>query len=220
MKREEREQMLREKLHQMKQYEEALRKSGVRYATGVDEAGRGPLAGPVVAAAVALPEDFAILGVDDSKRISPKKREALYDLLMDNTLAVGIGVVSNEVIDEINILHATMTAMSKAIQEMSERLDGTSIHALIDGLQCPDTDIPCTALVKGDQKSVSVAAASIVAKVTRDRIMIQYDRLYPGYDLGSNKGYGTRAHYEGLRWLGVTPIHRKTFLHGDFPVRT
>ena len=217
MKRDEREQMLREKLQQMKQYEEALWKTGVLHVAGVDEAGRGPLAGPVVAAAVALPGDFAILGVDDSKKLSRKRREALHDLILDGALATGIGITDHQTIDAINILNATKEAMVMAIHEMRKQLDTASVHVLIDGLQCPELEIPCTALVKGDQKSVSIAAASIVAKVTRDRIMIQYDSLYPGYDFASNMGYGTKAHYEGIRRLGATPIHRHSFLRRGFP---
>ncbi len=208
MTKEERLIKLKEKLSEMKSYEKDLWAKGCKYVAGVDEVGRGPLAGPVVTAAVILPENFNVLGVDDSKKLSPKKRDELYELIIENAIAVSIGRKEPEIIDEINILQATKEAMKEAILGLGVRPD----HVLIDAVKLDDLGIPQTSIIKGDAKSVSIAAASIIAKVTRDREMIEMDSVYPGYAFASNKGYGTKAHYEGLKKLGPCPIHRKTFL--------
>lgn len=216
MTKQEREQVLREKLQTMQVYERELRAAGKRCIAGVDEVGRGPLAGPVVAACVVLPEDFDVLGVDDSKKLSEKKREQLYDAILSEALAYGIGMQDNASIDEINILEATKEAMRCAIIEAEQRLrekTGCGIdHVLIDALTLREIAIPQTGIIKGDSASLSIAAASILAKVTRDRMMIEYDSIYPGYAFAKNKGYGTKAHYEGLQAQGMTPIHRRSFL--------
>ena len=216
MTKQEREQFLREKLQTMQVYERDLRAAGKRCIAGVDEVGRGPLAGPVVAACVILPEDFDVLGVDDSKKLSEKKREQLYDAILSEALAYGIGMQDNASIDEINILEATKEAMRCAIIEAEQRLrekTGCGIdHILIDALTLREIAIPQTGIIKGDSASLSIAAASILAKVTRDRMMVEYDSIYPGYAFAKNKGYGTKAHYEGLHAQGMTPIHRRSFL--------
>ena len=216
MTKQEREQFLREKLQTMQVYERDLRAAGKRCIAGVDEVGRGPLAGPVVAACVVLPEDFDVLGVDDSKKLSEKKREQLYDAILSEALAYGIGMQDNASIDEINILEATKEAMRCAIIEAEQRLrekTGCGIdHILIDALTLREIAIPQTGIIKGDSASLSIAAASILAKVTRDRMMVEYDSIYPGYAFAKNKGYGTKAHYEGLQAQGITPIHRRSFL--------
>lgn len=216
MTKQEREQVLREKLQTMQVYERDLRAAGKRCIAGVDEVGRGPLAGPVVAACVILPEDFDVLGVDDSKKLSEKKREQLYDAILSEALAYGIGMQDNASIDEINILEATKEAMRCAIIEAEQRLrekTGCGIdHILIDALTLREIAIPQTGIIKGDSASLSIAAASILAKVTRDRMMVEYDSIYPGYAFAKNKGYGTKAHYEGLQAQGMTPIHRRSFL--------
>lgn len=216
MTKQEREQVLREKLQTMQVYERDLRAAGKRYIAGVDEVGRGPLAGPVVAACVVLPEDFDVLGVDDSKKLSEKKREQLYDVILSEALAYGIGMQDNASIDEINILEATKEAMRCAIIEAEQRLrekTGCGIdHILIDALTLREVAIPQSGIIKGDSASLSIAAASILAKVTRDRMMVEYDSIYPGYAFAKNKGYGTKAHYEGLQAQGMTPIHRRSFL--------
>lgn len=192
-----------EKLHfYEKQYE------NYEYICGIDEVGRGPLAGPVVAGAVILPKDCEILWVNDSKKLSEKKREVLYDEIMEKAVAAGIGMVSPARIDEINILQATYEAMRKAIANLSVRPD----VLLNDAVTIPEVDIFQVPIIKGDEKSVSIAAASIIAKVTRDRLMVEYDSVIPGYDFASNKGYGTKAHIAGIRELGVSPIHRMTFV--------
>ena len=200
----------------MKAYEKALWDEGKAYIAGVDEVGRGPLAGPVVTAAVILPYDFDVLGVDDSKKLSPKKREELYDQIMDSALCVAIGRVEPQRIDEINILEATKEAMIMAINNLSTNpVAGEKTvpdHILIDALTLKGISIPQTGIVHGDALSVSIAAASIIAKVTRDREMIKMAEIYPGHAFESNKGYGTKAHYEGLAAFGPTPIHRKSFL--------
>lgn len=216
MTKQEREQVLREKLQTMQVYERDLRAAGKRCIAGVDEVGRGPLAGPVVAACVVLPEDFDVLGVDDSKKLSEKKRQQLYDAILSEALAYGIGMQDNASIDEINILEATKEAMRCAIIEAEQRLrekTGCGIdHVLIDALTLREVAIPQTGIIKGDSASLSIAAASILAKVTRDRMMVEYDSIYPGYAFAKNKGYGTKAHYEGLQAQGMTPIHRRSFL--------
>lgn len=212
----ERQKLLEEKLITMQTYERALRERGITYIGGVDEVGRGPLAGPVTAACVVLPEDFDVLGVDDSKKLSEKKRDALFDRIMEKALACGIGMCDNEVIDEINILEATKKAMAEAIDEADRQLKEkgqTGVeHLLIDAVSLNDVEIPQTSIIKGDANSLSIAAASIIAKVTRDRLMAEYHKQYPFYGFDSNKGYGTKAHYEGIDKYGITPIHRKSFL--------
>jgi ribonuclease HII len=212
----ERQQMLVEKLETMQEYERSLRASGAKYVAGVDEVGRGPLAGPVVTACVILPEDFDVLGVDDSKKLSEKKREALYDVILEKAVAWGIGRADNHLIDEINILEATKVAMKEAVDNADRMLcektgEGIS-HILFDAMTIKDIETPQTSLIKGDAKSLSIAAASILAKVTRDREMVEYHQQYPDYAFDSNKGYGTKAHYEGIEKKGITPIHRKSFL--------
>ena len=197
------------RMKQMSVYEEEY--AVCQYICGIDEVGRGPLAGPVVAAAVILPKDQEILYLNDSKKLSEKKREALYDEIMEKAVAVGIGYASPARIDEINILQATYEAMRMAIAELSVRPD----VLLNDAVTIPEVDIAQVPIIKGDAKSKSIAAASIIAKVTRDRLMVEYDAIMPGYDFASNKGYGTKAHIEGLKKLGPTPIHRTTFI-GNF----
>ena len=218
MTRAERQKLLEEKLVTMQAYENELRAEGIRYIGGVDEVGRGPLAGPVTAACVVLPEDFDVLGVDDSKKLSEKKREELFDKIKEKALAMGIGMCDNRVIDEINILEATKKAMAEAIRDADSQLEEKGLspegteHLLIDAVSLKDVDKPQTSIIKGDAKSLSIAAASIIAKVTRDRLMAEYHRQYPYYGFDTNKGYGTKAHYEGIDKYGITPIHRKTFL--------
>lgn len=180
-----------------------------QYICGIDEVGRGPLAGPVVAGAVILPKDDMILYLNDSKKLSEKKREMLYDEIMDRAVATGIGMASPARIDEINILQATYEAMRMAIYNLEVRPD----ILLNDAVTIPQVDILQVPIIKGDAKSISIAAASIIAKVTRDRLMVEYDKVLPGYDFASNKGYGTKAHIAGLKELGPTPIHRRSFIH-------
>lgn len=175
---------------------------------GIDEVGRGPFAGPVVAGAVILPADHPILYLNDSKKLSEKKREELYEVIMKEAVAVGIGMAGPARIDEINILQATYEAMRMAIGKLAVKPD----LLLNDAVTIPQVDLKQVPIIKGDAKSVSIAAASIVAKVTRDRLMVEYDRIFPGYDLAKNKGYGTKAHIQGLKELGPTPIHRRSFI--------
>lgn len=216
MKKAERERMLAEKLERMKRYERDLAEQGVLFVGGVDEVGRGPLAGPVVTACVILPLAFDVLGVDDSKKLSDKKRRELDVLIRENALAYGYGMRDNEAIDEINILNATKEAMRDAIDEAAMMLRmrgrGELQHVLIDAVRLDQLDFAQTPIVKGDQQSISIAAASIIAKVKRDDMMIAYASKYPGYAFEKNKGYGTKEHYEGLRQFGMTPIHRRSFL--------
>ena len=179
------------------------------YICGIDEVGRGPLAGPVVAGAVILPKDDMILYLNDSKKLSEKKREMLYDEIMNRAVATGIGMASPARIDEINILQATDEAMRMAIDNLKVRPD----ILLNDAVTIPQVDILQVPIIKGDAKSISIAAANIIAKVTRDRLMVEYDKVLPGYDFASNKGYGTKAHIAGLKELGPTPIHRRSFIH-------
>ena len=196
----------KERLEAMKVYERQYEDRG--FLCGIDEVGRGPLAGPVVAGAVILPGDCEILYLNDSKKLSEKKRELLYDEIMEKAVAVGIGAVSPEKIDEINILQATYEAMRIAISKLSIRPD----LLLNDAVTIPAVDIPQVPIIKGDAKSVSIAAASIIAKVTRDRMMVQYEELYPGYEFASNKGYGSARHIAALKELGPCPIHRRSFI--------
>lgn len=175
---------------------------------GIDEVGRGPLAGPVVACAVILPKDCDILYINDSKKLSEKKREALYEEIMAKAEAVGIGIVGPERIDEINILQATYEAMREAISKLDIQPD----LLLNDAVKIPGVDIPQVSIIKGDAKSASIGAASIVAKVTRDRMMVEYDSIFPEYGFAGNKGYGTAVHIEALKQHGPTPIHRRSFI--------
>ena len=193
-------------------YENELYAKGLEYIGGVDEVGRGPLIGSVVAACVVLPKDFVLEGLTDSKKLSEKKRELLYDEIMEKAVAVGIGAVGPARIDEINILQATYEAMRMAIEDLTGKLGKEPDLLLNDAVTIPEVDIPQVPIIKGDAKSISIAAASIVAKVTRDHLMIEYDQILPGYDFAKNKGYGTKAHIAGLKELGATPIHRKTFI--------
>lgn len=195
-----------EKFNQRLSLEQDLWANGVKYVAGIDEVGRGPLAGPVVSAAVILPHDFLLVDVNDSKQLTEKKREELYSKILEQAIAVGIGVSDNNVIDKENIYQATRIAMKEAVSYLTVKPQ----HLLIDAMQI-DTDIPQTKLIKGDAKSASISAASIVAKVNRDHLMKFYDKIYPGYDLANNAGYGTKKHLQGLRDLGISPIHRKTF---------
>lgn len=190
-------------------YEAQARALGYEYICGVDEAGRGPLAGPVCAAAVILPEDCVIEGLNDSKKISEKKREQLYDVIIEKALAYSICYGTLQEIEEYNILEATFIAMNRAIDGLSVEAD----YALIDGNRTPKgIKIPCNAVIKGDSKSYSIAAASILAKVTRDRLLMEYDKKYPQYSFAKHKGYGTKAHYDAIRQHGVCEVHRLSFL--------
>ena len=179
-----------------------------QYICGIDEVGRGPLAGPVVAGAVILPKDCDILYLNDSKKLSEKMREALYDEIMEKAVATGIGIVGPGRIDEINILQATYEAMRMAIDNLKVRPD----LLLNDAVTIPEVDIKQVPIIKGDAKSISIAAASIIAKVTRDRLMVQYEEVLPGYGFASNKGYGSSAHIQAIKELGATPIHRQSFI--------
>ena len=199
----------RQRIEQMKQYEKEYASYG--YICGIDEVGRGPLAGPVVAGAVILPKDCNILYLNDSKQLSEKKREELYDIIMKEAVAVGIGYASHQRIDEINILQATYEAMRQAVSKLSVKPD----LLLNDAVTIPGIDIKQVPIIKGDAKSVSIAAASIVAKVTRDRLMVEYDHVYPEYHFADNKGYGAAVHIEALKKYGPTPIHRRSFI-GNF----
>ena len=197
-----------ERLDRMMIYERKYADLGI--IAGIDEAGRGPLAGPVVAAAVILPKDHPILYVNDSKQLSEKKREQLFEEIMKEAPAVGVGMASEKVIDEINILQATYEAMRQAVSKLKIRPAGT----LNDAVTIPDLDLRQVSIIKGDAKSASIAAASIIAKVTRDRIMKEYDSLYPEYGFAHHKGYGSQEHIEALKKYGPCPIHRLTFIKG------
>lgn len=212
----EREQKAIEKLAEMRQHEDELRAKGFKLIAGIDEVGRGPLAGPVYAACVVLPQGFNVPGVNDSKKLSAKRREELSDIIKEQAVAYGIGIADNKEIDEINILEATKNAMRRAIKECSAKLaekgEGDAPNMLLVDAVKLDAGLPCEAIIKGDEKCLCIAAASIVAKVARDAYMTEMDSVYPGYDFAGNKGYGTAKHYEGLRSLGKTDIHRLTFL--------
>ena len=194
------------RLEKMLAYEKELYTQGIHLIAGVDEVGRGPLAGPVVAAAVILPENCKIPGLNDSKKIPKSKHHAIYQAVLDQALSVGIGIKDNQVIDQVNIYEATKLAMMEAIGQ----LDPQPQHLLIDAMKL-DLPISQTSIIKGDANSLSIAAASIVAKVTRDQMMEEFDKEYPGYDFAQNAGYGTANHLAGLDKLGVTPIHRRSF---------
>lgn len=190
------------------EFERAAKEKGYNLVCGIDEAGRGPLCGPVCAAAVILPDDCEIEGINDSKKLSEKKREALFDVITSKALAYSVSMVDAKTIDEINILQATFLAMRNAVVGLALKAD----YALIDGNQKPGLEIKQQTVVKGDAKSVSIAAASILAKVTRDRYMYEMDEKYPEYQFGKHKGYGTKLHYEKISEYGICPEHRKTFL--------
>lgn len=205
-KQEEKRNKERARLEEMRIYENKY--AEYSFICGIDEVGRGPLAGPVMAAAVILPKDCEILYLNDSKKLSEKKREELYDEIMEKATAVGIGYAGPERIDEINILQATYEAMRMAIQNLKVQPD----LLLNDAVTIPGVDVKQVPIIKGDAKSVSIAAASIIAKVTRDRLMTEYDKMFPGYGFASNKGYGSAAHIEALKEQGPTPIHRASFI--------
>ncbi|MBR5356003.1 MAG: ribonuclease HII [Lachnospiraceae bacterium] len=197
------------RIEALKEYEKKYESLG--YVCGIDEVGRGPLAGPVVAGAVILPKDSKILYLNDSKKLTAKKREELYDVIMEKAVSVGLGFVGPERIDEINILNATYEAMRDAVSKLSVVPD----VLLNDAVTIPGLPMKQVPIIKGDAKSVSIAAASIVAKVTRDRLMVEYDEIYPEYNFKSNKGYGSADHIEALKKYGKTPIHRNSFI-GNF----
>lgn len=205
-KRQEKLKIERERLECMKVYEYQYADRG--YLCGIDEVGRGPLAGPVVAGAVILPKDCEILYLNDSKKLSEKKRELLYDEIMEKAVATGIGIVGPERIDEINILQATYEAMRMAIDSLQVKPD----LLLNDAVTIPQVTIPQVPIIRGDAKSVSIAAASIIAKVTRDRMMVQYAEWFPGYEFASNKGYGSAKHIAALKEQGPCVIHRQSFI--------
>ena len=194
------------RIYQLQQYERDYEKEGL--ICGIDEVGRGPLAGPVVAGAVILSKNCEILYLNDSKQLSAEKREQLYDIILEHAVAVGIGIVSPQRIDEINILQATYEAMRQAI----EKLNPQPAVLLNDAVRIPQVAIQQVPIIKGDAKSVSIAAASIVAKVTRDRMMEQYEEVFPGYGFARNKGYGSKEHIETLQTMGPTAIHRRSFI--------
>lgn len=194
------------RLEAMLFYEKALYENGVEFIAGIDEVGRGPLAGPVVAAAVILPKGCKIRYLNDSKKIPKSKHEAIYQEVMERAVAVGVGIKDAAVIDQVNIYEATKLAMLEALGQLCQEPE----HLLIDAMKL-DTPLPQTSIIKGDANSLSIAAASIVAKVTRDKMMADYDRELSGYGFAKNAGYGTAEHLEGLNKLGITPIHRKTF---------
>ncbi|HEL1912449.1 TPA: ribonuclease HII [Streptococcus suis] len=194
------------RLEAMLFYEKALYENGVELIAGIDEVGRGPLAGPVVAAAVILPKGCKIRHLNDSKKIPKSKHEVIYQEVMERAVAVGVGIKDAAVIDQVNIYEATKLAMLEALGQLSQEPE----HLLIDAMKL-DTPIPQTSIIKGDVNSLSIAAASIVAKVTRDKMMADYDKEFSGYGFAKNAGYGTAEHLEGLNKLGITPIHRKTF---------
>lgn len=196
----------KERIYRLSQYEREYASWG--YICGIDEVGRGPLAGPVVAGAVILPTDCEILYINDSKKLSEKKREELYDVIMEKAVAVGIGMVGPARIDEINILQATYEAMREAIQKLPVQPD----ILLNDAVTIPGVKIRQIPITKGDAKSISIGAASIVAKVTRDRLMVEYDKIMPEYGFASNKGYGAKAHIQALKRSGPSPIHRNSFI--------
>ncbi len=190
-----------------KKYEKELYDQGINYIAGVDEVGRGPLVGPVVTACVVLPKDFKLDGLTDSKKLSAKKREEFFDIIMDKALGVGIGIKSEDVIDEVNIYEATKLAMYEAINKCPCKIE----HVLIDAMKLENLEFPSTSIIKGDLKSITISAASVVAKVTRDRMLDELDEKYPMYDFKHNKGYPTKKHVEAIAKYGIIKEHRKTF---------
>lgn len=202
----EKKQQAQDKFNQMLVYENKARKQGFHHIAGIDEVGRGPLAGPVVTACVILPEDFTLIGLNDSKQLSETKREEFYTYIKERAVSIGIGIIGAAEIDRINIYEATKKAMLLSIQESSIQPD----YLLIDAMKL-DTPFPTESIIKGDSKSISIAAASVIAKVTRDRMMKEVDAEYPQYHFSSNMGYGTREHLAALEQFGITPYHRKSF---------
>lgn len=198
-----------ERLTRLKQIEESIYQEGYQYICGIDEAGRGPLAGPVVVASVILPRDSKIEGVNDSKKIAEKKREELYEVIIKEAISYHVGIVEEKEIDEINILNATKKGLTESVKGLTQKPDLILVDALtkIDTLQ-----IPYRSIIQGDAKSYSIAAASIIAKVTRDRIMRQWDEIYPMYGFEKHKGYGTKVHIDTIKEYGLCPIHRKSFV--------
>lgn len=189
------------------QYENELYNKGINYIAGVDEVGRGPLIGPVVTACVILPRDFKCDGLTDSKKLTEKKREEYFDYIMENALSVSVGMMSEKVIDEVNIYEATKLAMYQAINNSKIKPE----HVLIDAMKLENLDMPSTSIIKGDAKSISIAAASVIAKVTRDRMMLELDSEYPMYGFKKHKGYPTKQHVEAIEKYGILDSHRKTF---------
>jgi len=190
-----------------REYEDNLKKQGIKYIAGVDEVGRGPLVGPVVTACVILPEGYTLDGLTDSKKLTPKKRDVYFDVIMRDALSVSIGMRDEKVIDDINIYEATKLAMYDAIKGSKIKPE----HVLIDAMKLEDLNIPSTSIIKGDLKSITIAAASVIAKVTRDRMLIKLDQQYPEYGFKKNAGYGTKQHIEAIEKYGIIPEHRKTF---------
>ena len=189
------------------QYEKELWKNGINLIAGMDEVGRGPLIGPVVTACVILPKDFVLEGLTDSKKLSEKKREEFYDYIMEHSISVGIGMMDEKVIDEVNIYEATKLAMYQAVEKSKVKPE----HVLIDAMKLDKLEMPSTSIIKGDAKSISIAAASVIAKVTRDRMMIELDKKYPMYGFKSHKGYPTKKHIEAIKEYGLIDGYRKTF---------
>lgn len=198
-----------ERLNEIKKIDMSVFDEGFNYVCGIDEAGRGPLAGPVVVAAVVMPKDSMIEGVNDSKKVSEKKREKLYDLILEEAISYGVGIVDQGEIDRINILNATKAGLTQAVSSMKTKPD----IILVDALTNIDTcGVPYRSIIKGDAKSYSIAAASIIAKVTRDRIMREWDKVYPQYGFEKHKGYGTAAHISAIKENGICPLHRLSFV--------
>lgn len=200
-------------MHHMKEFinnrefEEELEKKGIKYIAGVDEVGRGPLVGPVVTACVILPSGYTLDGLTDSKKLSQKKREMYFDIIMKDALSVSIGIKDEDVIDKVNIYEATKLAMYEAINNSKIKPE----HVLIDAMKLEKLDIPSTSIIKGDFKSITIAAASVIAKVTRDRMLVELDKKYPEYGFAKNAGYGTKQHIEAIEKYGIIKEHRKTF---------
>ncbi len=190
-----------------RQYENELYSKGYKLIGGIDEVGRGPLVGPVVTACVILPEDFVLDGLTDSKKLSEKKRDMFYDIIMEKAISVGIGIMDEDVIDKVNIYEATKLAMYQAVDNMSVKPD----YILIDAMKLDKLDVPSTSIIKGDLKSITISAASVIAKVTRDRMMYELDKKYPMYKFAKNKGYPTKDHIEAIVKYGILKEHRKTF---------
>jgi len=195
------------RLQELSRYETEAFVQGYRYVAGIDEAGRGPLAGPVVAACVILPEGCLIEGLNDSKKLSPSKRDRLYDIIMEKAVSAGIGIIDEKSIDELNILNATKLAMKNAVEQVKPKPD----LLLIDAVHLKELDIPQTSIIKGDALSISIAAASVIAKVTRDRLIDEADSMYPLYGFKAHKGYGTEEHIKAIKKHGICPIHRISF---------
>ena len=190
-----------------REYEEELEQKGIKYIAGVDEVGRGPLVGPVVTACVILPTGYQLEGLTDSKKLSLKKREMFFDIIMKDALSVSIGIKDENVIDEVNIYEATKLAMYEAINNSKIKPE----HVLIDAMKLEELEMPSTSIIKGDLKSITISAASIIAKVTRDRMLVELDKKYPEYGFAKNAGYGTKQHIEAIEKYGIIPEHRKTF---------